>query len=146
MKFSTIWFSNHYINYFWEIEFIVNINIGILVLCVPHQRQATTEWLHFYVLRWNNNCPILISCSKQSIFLKNLHLILFLQPYHKKKGADFTCCYSEVSPNTYNHTTRKAHTLWREHSLSCRDGYIPLIGDFQNTSSRSKHFFSNMTC
>ena len=25
MKFSTIWFSNHYINYFWEIEFIINI-------------------------------------------------------------------------------------------------------------------------
>ena len=24
VKFSTIWFSNHYINYFWEIEFIAN--------------------------------------------------------------------------------------------------------------------------
>ena len=34
-------------------------------------------------------------------------MYFFLQPYHKKKGAGSTHCYSEVSPNTFIHTTRK---------------------------------------
>ena len=98
-----IYAKRHYLS-------VGNINIGILILRVPHRRQATTERLHFHVLRLDKNLPFPVLDPKQPILLEDdiifVHRFSFCN-YTTKKGAGSTCCYSEVSPNTYNHTTRK---------------------------------------
>ena len=57
------------------------INVSILILMVSDQWQTTTEWLHFHVLRLNNNFSSLVLCAKQTIFLKNNIVLVHLMPF-----------------------------------------------------------------
>lgn len=70
---------------------------------------------------------------------------LFLQAYHKKKGAGFTRCYSEVSPNTYNHTTRMPAPEGASIHFHAVMVIFLELAIFRIHQARSKHFFSNMS-
>ena len=57
----------------------------------------------------------------------------------KKKGVDFACCYSMVSPNTRTNTTVKPTPYGaRIHILLLISTFE--FGDFRSTSSKSKHY------
>ena len=64
-----------------------------------------------------------------------------LQAYHKKKGAGFTRCYSEVSPNTYNHTTRKPAPIGASIHFHAVMVIFLELAIFRIHQARSKHFF-----
>lgn len=63
---------------------------------------------------------------------------------NKKRCEQTPVANSEVSPNTYNHTNKEAHTLrWSIHSLTS-DGYYSFNWRFSELHQvRSKHFFQN---
>ena len=125
--------------------FVGNVNIGILILCVPHQRQATTERLHFHILRLDKNLSFPVLGSKQSILLKDdiipVHRFSFCSHTTKRKVQAQPVAILRYRQTPITIQQGSPH-LWCKHSLSCRDGYIPLnLAIFRIHQARSKHFF-----
>ena len=130
--------------------FVGNINIGILMLCVPHQRQATTERLHFHVLRLNKNLSFLIFDPKQPILLEDdvipVHRFSFCSHTTKRKVQALPVAILRYRQTPITIQQGSPH-LWCKHSLSCRDGYIPLIWRFSEyIKQEANTSFSNMSC
>ena len=127
-----------------------NINIGILVLCVSHQRQATTERLHFHVLRLDKNFFFPVLDPKQPILLEDdvilVHRSSFCSHTTKRKVQALPVAILRYRQTPITIQQGSPH-LWCKHSLSCRDGYIPLIWRFSEyIKQEANTSFSNMSC
>ena len=86
----------------------------------------------------------MIPCPEQSILLKNFHLMLFLRHTTKRKvQAQPWLSFWRYRQTPISIQTRKAHTLWHEHSLTYIWWiYSSKLAIFQNSSSKKQtHFF-----
>ena len=129
---------------------VANINIGILMLCVFHQRQTTTERLHFHVLRLDKNLFFPVLDPKQPILLEDdiilVHRFSFCSHTTKRKVQALPVAILRYRQTPITIQQGSPH-LWCKHSLSCRDGYIPLIWRFSEyIKQEANTSFSNMSC